>query len=295
MASVASPEGYGATVRATVVWAVATALGAVALTLPFVVGGLALLAQGVKTPVSVGEAAVGLVLAALGGWGLYGAARCAALSAVRVWKSPGYPERHWWFVRRAFRWLLWTELVFTAVVAGLTTFAVFGNGRLAEGAVPVATVAWAVFVLYQAMTVVGMNDVLRHAKVVPYFPRKVGEIATYSEGKSLARHVAELDAVAGRLGLTPLSAFGWNDDFVEGEPLVWHDAAEGLKTVDTLLAVLQDDDFAWDDHAAAVADLKRLAHALARAEAQGIPFSLLLLHSTATNGQEWEIRRGTCF
>ena len=84
------------------------------------------------------------------------------------------------------------------------------------------------------------------------------------------------------LGLAPLSAFGWNDD-LEREPLAWHEAAVGLKTVDALLVHLQGEELAWDDHAGIVADLKRIAHALSRADAQGIPFCLLLSRDLKRN------------
>ena len=74
----------------------------------------------------------------------------------------------------------------------------------------------------------------------------------------------------------------------------WHPAADGLKTVNCLLIALEQVDTGWDDHAATIADLKAIAHALERADAQGIPFSFLLRHTTVTNGQEWDARQGTC-
>ena len=93
--------------------------------------------------------------------------------------------------------------------------------------------------------------------------------------------------------MRPLSAFGWNDD-LEGEKVVWHDSAEGLKTVNLLLIALEQEETGWDDHVETITDLKALAHGLDRADAKGISFSLLLSHSTVTNGQEWEARQGTC-
>jgi hypothetical protein len=294
MAFVPSPAEYGAAVRASFVWAALTSSMAVTLALPLVLIGPGLLAQSLFMPVSVGEVACGLLLSSVGGLSLYCVLRCIVLSTAMVWRSPGYPARHWWFVRRAFRSILRTELVLLTAGSGLTAFAVYGHGRLAEGAAVVAAIVDGGFLFVPMLALLGLNGVLRHASVVPYFPRNVGEIDTYAKGESLARHVGELDEVAGSLGITPLSTFGWNDD-VEREPLVWHESSEGLKTVNALLAFLEGEEVAWDDHAGTVADLKRIAHALARADAQGIPFSLLLLHSTATNALEWETRRGTCF
>jgi len=290
MESVTPLPEYGRAVRATVIWATWTSSLVVTLALPLVLSG----AWGVTTPVSAGETAARLLVSSLGGLFLYGTLRCVALSTAEVFRSPGYPAQHWWVVRRAVRSILRTELALFAFGSGLTVFAVFGHGRLAERAAVAAAVVDGVFVFVSMMTLLGLNDALRHARVVPYFPRKVGEIETYPKGESLARHVAELDEIAASLGLTPLSAFGWNDD-MQHELLVWHGSSEGLKTVNALLAFLGSEEMAWDDHVETFADLKRLAHALARADAQDIPFSLLFLHSTATNGREWEVRRGTCF
>ena len=122
---------------------------------------------------------------------------------------------------------------------------------------------------------------------------RVGDITTYASGESLARHVDELDEVARTYAVAPLSTFGWNDD-LEDEPVVWHAPTDGLKTVNFLLLALEHEETGWDDHAATVADLKQIAHALERADLHGIPFSFLLRHSTATNSQEWDIRQGTC-
>jgi hypothetical protein len=294
MTIVPPPAGYGPAVRASLLWAAGTSMLAVALALVPLLSGSWLLAQSLMMPLSVGEVAAGLLLSSLGGLFLYGILRCVVLCTAAVWRSPGYPERHWWFVRRAFRSMLRTELVLLAAGVGLTAFAVFGRGRLAEPAAVAAAVVDGGFLFLPLLDLLGMNGVLRHAAVVPYFPREVGEISTFGNGEGLARHVAELDEFAVGLGLTPLSAFGWNDD-MEREPLVWHGASEGLKTVNALLASLEREEVAWDDHAGTVADLKRIAHALARADARGIPFSLLLRHATATNAMEWEARRGTCF
>lgn len=293
---------YRVAMRATILWAAATSSVAVALAIPVILVGPMIMALGLTMPISHGELASGLLISTLAGLVLFGVMRCVVLSTAEVRRSPDYPARHWWFVRRAFRETMRADLLLLASASGLTAFAIFGQGvipdRLLDGATVIAALADAIFIYASAATVFGMNDVLRHASVVPYFPRRVGEIETYARGQSLARHVARLDAIAEELGLAPLSSFGWNDD-MEGEPLAWHEASTGLATITPLLAHLEAESesgpFLWPDLPETIADLRRLAHALARAEAQGIPFSLLLLHSTATNAQEWEIRKGTCF
>jgi hypothetical protein len=81
---------------------------------------------------------------------------------------------------------------------------------------------------------------------------------------------------------------------VEGEQVAWHDSAVGLKTVNSLLIALEQEETWWDDHVETIADLKALAHGLERADAKGISFSLLLCHSTVTSGVEWDAPEGTC-
>lgn len=294
MASASLSAGYGPAVRVTILWAAITSIWALVLALPFGFLGLGLVVEGLIVTGSIGEAGSGVLVSILVGLFLRGVLGSIGRSVARVWKSPGYPERHWWFVRRAFRGLFLLEAALLAAGVGLTAFTTFGHGRLADLAGPVAALTLGGFLFAPLLILLGLNGVLRHAAVVPYFPRRVGEISTFSHGESLARHVAELDGMAASLGVTPLSSFGWNDD-IERESLVWHPASEGLKTVNALLASLEGEVLKWDDHDGTVDDLKRLSQALARAEAQDIPFSLLLRHATATNAQEWAVRKGTCF
>jgi hypothetical protein len=288
-----SSTDYRPAVVATFLWTGVSTAVAVIVGLPLLVLGLFSLVGclGMKEP--VGPMASGLVCSVLGVLVLYAVMRSALLSVARVWRSPGYPERHWWFVRRAFRRIFWTELVLLAAHSGAIAVAWRSEGSLADRADMAVGIAGALFVFYQLTAVASLNDILRHAAVLPYFQKRVGEISTYSSGESLARHVDELDELAITNAVTPLSSFGWNDD-LEGEAVVWHASAEGLKTVNFLLIVLEREETAWDDHAATINDLKTIAHALERADAQDIPFSFLLRHSSATNGQEWDARQGTC-
>ena len=291
MESIKSHANYGRVVCATFVWAGASAFMALVLGVPLLILGPCVLVACPWVPASIGPIASGLLASALGGLLLYGAVRCTVLAAARVCRSPGYPERHWWFARRAFRGIVRTELILLAAVSCATVVAVRSPDDRADLCVGIAG---AVFVYYQLVMVAGMNDVLRHASVVPYFPGRVGEINTFCSGESLARHIDELDEVARTHDVAPLSGFGWNDD-LENEPVAWHASAEGLKTVNFLLIALLREEAGWDDHVATIADLKQIAHALERADAQGIPFSLLLRHTTVTSGQEWDMRKGTCF
>ena len=89
------------------------------------------------------------------------------------------------------------------------------------------------------------------------------------------------------------SAFGWHDD-MRGETVVWHDPAVGLKTVKALLTHLGGEDCRGPTWRASwtiwnASPMRRSA------VAEGCRFSLLLRYSDGTNGQEWEIRQGSCF
>ena len=293
MDHVDSGKDYGPAVVATCLWAGMSGLMAVVAGLPLLGLGLFSLAGCLWMSEPIELMASGLVCLILGGLLLYAVMRTTWLSVAQVWRSPGYPDRHWWFVRRAFRRILRTELILIAVVCVAIVVARRSQGSIADRADLAVGVAGAIFVYYQLAVVTGLNDILRHAAVVPYFPRRVGEITTFCSGESLAQHVDELDELARTHDVAPLSAFGWNDD-LEGETVVWHASTEGLKTVNFLLIALEREETGWDDHAATMADLKQIAHALERADAQRIPFSFLLRHSTVTNGQEWEVRQGTC-
>jgi hypothetical protein len=276
-----------------ILWAGASAFIAVVLGLPLLILGPSVLLACPWTFASIGPIASGLLGSALGGLLLYAVLRSAFLSCARVLRSPGYPDRHWWFVRRAFRRVVRTELVLLAAVSGATVVATRSHGWLADRADFAVAVAAAVFVYYQLVRVAGLNDVLRHASVMLYFHTRVGDITMYGPGESLARHIDELDELARAHAVTPLSKFGWNDD-LEGEQVAWHDSADGLKTVNSLLIALEQEETWWDDQVETIADLKALAHGLERADAKGISFSLLLRHSTVTSGVEWDAREGTC-
>ena len=59
-------------------------------------------------------------------------------------------------------------------------------------------------------------------------------------------------------------------------PTAWHPSATGLKTVNTLLDLLEHDEFGGSEQAGLLDDLKRTSHALGFADSQGIRFCLFL-------------------
>jgi hypothetical protein len=51
-------------------------------------------------------------------------------------------------------------------------------------------------------------------KIVPYFRQRLGDIDTFTRGHAIARSCQVLDDLAIQSGITPISAFGFNDDAV---------------------------------------------------------------------------------
>ncbi len=134
----------------------------------------------------------------------------------------------------------------------------------------------------------------RQTTIAPYFQKKLGDIHTFAQGHAIARNCQLLDELALRAGLTPLSAFGFNDDLA-GEQLTWHKAEQGLATVAGLLSALKESPDRRTDHEQLLKELAAVHHALQRAFDHGVEFCLLLRTTGFTSGQEWEVRKGSCF
>jgi hypothetical protein len=182
----------------------------------------------------------------------------------------------------------WREALRVRVVAALVVFALaatpaalftyasirvespwWAGLRTVPAVVALVIFAWMTFVV-----TVMLLDILFFSSVCPYFESPVGDIETFGHGRALARRHCELDALACRHGVAPLSSFGFADD-LEGETLVWHDPADGLATVEALLGALSGPGCEIPRREPIVADLKRVADALAKAHAKGIRFCLM--------------------
>src|SRR2546423_1512443 len=94
--------------------------------------------------------------------------------------------------------------------------------------IALAAVALAFAVLWIRSIGAGIADSLV-SRIVPYFRRRVGlrGLMPFKGGEALARNCRSLDELASRLGVEPLSSFGFADDR-RGETLQWHDAEAGL-------------------------------------------------------------------
>lgn len=91
-----------------------------------------------------------------------------------------------------------------------------------------------------------------------------------------------------REGCEPLSTFGFADD-LNGETLIWHDAARGLKTVATLLSRCEAE---IEPLMGVKLDLEHLKSALEDAARKNVSFCLLLRHSNVWGVGEMNIRQG---
>jgi hypothetical protein len=125
--------------------------------------------------------------------------------------------------------------------------------------------------------------------VVPYFDRRVGGIHSFGQGKHVAASCQRLDQLAMAIGVAPLSAFGFDDDYPWGR-VRWHDPMDGVKTMDAVLSQLPTDGAKTPLRI----ELETIRDALVRAVEAGARFCLIL-HGPGTNAMEHDRRKGSFF
>ena len=134
----------------------------------------------------------------------------------------------------------------------------------------------------------------RHFRIVPYFQQRLGDIHTFRQGNAIAKECRALDEMSQQLGVTPLSAFGFCDDF-HGEEIIWHSADEGLTTVVGLFNSLQaSDQLKLVDKDRVINELAAIANALLKASERSILFCLII--NPPPFGPEadvWKNRKGS--
>lgn len=132
-------------------------------------------------------------------------------------------------------------------------------------------------------------------RIVPCFQQRIGDIDTFLSGQEIAKRCQALDEIASRLGVTPLSAFGFGDGFWGGEP-TWHPAENGLVTVVRLLQYVRESDEAlFPAKEQLIRELVAVDDALRKAASRGIMFCLHLKTSTGTSLLIEEKQGGSCF
>jgi hypothetical protein len=141
----------------------------------------------------------------------------------------------------------------------------------------------------------------RICTIVPYFERKRGGPdpiypKPYNRyrlpGSFLAINCQRLDELTVRLGVKPISYFGFNDD-LRGEELHWHDANEGLATLDALLAAVSSKPLEFPEGENLLQDMEGVRFVLKDAVDKGIRFCFLLREGEGRSGAEDETRTGS--
>lgn len=135
------------------------------------------------------------------------------------------------------------------------------------------------FLQFAAAVIIWLTAPLRiKPRIVPCFARKLGDYggansSAFVRGRVLYLEIDALDKLAEVAGITPLSAFGFADEWYD-QTMQWHDADEGLRTVAALRQGL-----AAQAAPELMCDLDALEAALRIALEQGVAFCLLLRRS----------------
>jgi hypothetical protein len=128
-------------------------------------------------------------------------------------------------------------------------------------------------------------------RVVPQFERQLREPpGTYFGGRSLVWRMETLDRLARSGAAVPLSDFGISRDSATLAS-TWFDPAAGRHTV----RVLADAATHYRWHYAVAKDLGPIDSALARAEAEGVRFRLVVVADRGMNARFWHHLRETGF
>lgn len=195
----------------------------------------------------------------------------------------GYPPKYYEVVQQQKSFTVKLIVVATVIAVICVVPAIWWNGPLS-----LAATSLAVWVFIVTGGVMALYDV-RHAALMLYFERDVGEIQSFLAGGEIMRHLIPLDRRCAEIGLPLISTFGFEDDLL-GQVVVWHSADEGLRSVTGLLEQISP-----LENGPLVADLRTWQHALVRASEQQIRFCVLMRFGNSTSGQEWSVRKGTAF
>jgi hypothetical protein len=189
--------------------------------------------------------------------------------------------------KRTAQMLFWTgvQIAVAAVFSSIGFWQLFyGEGALLPG------LFTATFLVMFASSVLGAFEQLK-VRVIPYFEKPLGDVDTWSSGKSLLWHSRDLDQLAEYLSLRPLSTFASGDDLVRGEEVQFYDPNEAIPTVEKLLARSKMSRFPKE----LISDLTRLKDALKSASEKHVRFCLVLREGSGTSGQEMSFRKGSFF
>ena len=198
------------------------------------------------------------------------------------------PEARLRFRRHIFRAFRFGFIWF-GTVGGLTAYFIW-HILHGEDFVGIAALTTA-FLLFSLLPVYGrLHDLfVTPPNLYPYFSARVPGPGLVV-GVELLRHSRALDALAESNGIKRIGEFVSDDDFFDKSGPTWHPAADGLTTFDALLQRFA----SHPSVQAAKQDLECIRDRLLFAQSSDIQFCLLLRDVHATNGMEWEQRKGHC-
>jgi hypothetical protein len=181
-------------------------------------------------------------------------------------------------------------LVVATALAGISVFSLFfGKGNTTAAGIT-ATVFTVIFLLLAFATYQSIRNIYR-ARVLPYFERPLGQKDTWLSGENYLQHSRQIDEIAARIGVRPLSEFASGDDLIRGESLNWFQPEDALHTTERLLQT----DICSTLPSAVVSDLTRIRDALRLACSQSVKFCFLIREGSSASGLEMERRKGSFF
>ena len=168
----------------------------------------------------------------------------------------------------------WFKAIFVAgfAFAALGLFTSFQGWR-DSGKVTIGLIGFGIFFALFGFGVAQSLLPLRpKPRIVPYFLSELGPLGgatmtPFYRGRALYLEIRALDALAGRLGVKPLSSFGFSYDHF-GQAVRWHSAKDGLATVEALRRAV--------DSQPVAEDLDALSSVLRTAADKDVPFILVL-------------------
>ena len=197
-----------------------------------------------------------------------------------------------WPVRRR----LWLNSILTWLTGGLLLICItvgffcaaalnFRNGNYLFGFVSTAIFGFFCWLLYKAI----FSET--KIRIVPYFSDRVPEADTFMHGFAIAANSQTLDETAKAKTVSPLCAFGFRDDQT-AQRLIWHEPEEGIRTIETLLAEVQQNSADFLHGEELQSDLNRVLVAVKAVQTRKLKFCLLVWIGDMVSPLQMDRRKG---
>jgi hypothetical protein len=160
-----------------------------------------------------------------------------------------------------------------------------GTGGFLQ-AVGLGLVSWFLFCVIR-----GHIKAWQRARIFPYYDKRLPSAKTYLCGQAILKNCLCLDRLAEENGVKAISSYGF-PDALRGEKVIWHNAIDGLKTIEELLKVVSKKPETVDEATKVTSDLEKIRSAFQDAQRDGIKFSFLIEDMGGTSGLVWERRKG---